>query len=174
MFAIDATDIQRFAVSSIGALILSTACIVAAVAPAKAAEANAPLTVGDWQAEVEQQIDRLLRSPARSLGQRDHAVTTVNVRFDAAGKLAGASVARSSRIGAIDAEALRVARSVAYPALPQGLRGRPQTIAMQIYFGQSASQDGYVRQQARAKSMAEMAKGEGQTKDTRVAALPAG
>jgi hypothetical protein len=99
MFAIDTTDIQRFAISSIGALILSTTCIAAAVSPAKAAEANAPLTVGDWQAEVEQQIDHVLRVPHRSLGQRDHAVATVNVRFDATGDFAGASIAKSSRVG---------------------------------------------------------------------------
>ncbi|SDD21483.1 hypothetical protein SAMN05444678_110120 [Sphingomonas sp. YR710] len=38
MFAFDKSDLQRFAVSSVGALILSTACIVGAVGPARAAE----------------------------------------------------------------------------------------------------------------------------------------
>ena len=38
MFSFDTSDLQRFAVSMIGALILSTACIVAAAAPVRAAE----------------------------------------------------------------------------------------------------------------------------------------
>ncbi len=174
MFTIDTSKIQRFAISSFGALILSTACVVGAVGPAKAATANAPLTVGDWQADVEQQIDRVLRVPDRSLGGRDHAVTTVSVRFDANGDFAGASVAKSSRIGAVDREALRVARNISYPALPQGLRGRPQTIAMQLYFGQAGDPAAQAKQEARAKTMAEMAKGDRKIDSVQVAALPAG
>lgn len=38
MFAFDKSDLQRFAVSSVGALLLSAACVVAAVGPARAAE----------------------------------------------------------------------------------------------------------------------------------------
>jgi hypothetical protein len=37
MFALDRIDYQRIAISAIGALILSTACIVGAVGPAQAA-----------------------------------------------------------------------------------------------------------------------------------------
>jgi hypothetical protein len=37
MFALDKIDYQRIVVSAIGALILSTACIVGAVGPAQAA-----------------------------------------------------------------------------------------------------------------------------------------
>lgn len=40
MFSFDTTDIQRFAVSLIGALVLSTACVLSAVGPAKAASAS--------------------------------------------------------------------------------------------------------------------------------------
>lgn len=43
MFAFDKSDLQRFAVSSVGALILSTACVVGAIGPARAAEL-APLS----------------------------------------------------------------------------------------------------------------------------------
>lgn len=38
MFGFDTSDLQRFAVSMIGAFILSTACIVAAAGPVRAAE----------------------------------------------------------------------------------------------------------------------------------------
>lgn len=175
MSAIETSDIQRFAVSSIGALLLSAACVVGAVSPAKAAEANAPLTVGDWQAVVEQRIDHTLRIPERALDKRDHAVTTVNVSFDRQGDFTGAGVAQSSGIRSIDAEALRVARTLAYPALPEGLRGRPQTIAMQLYFGQAGDGASYAKQETRAKAMAEMAKGDRKADDnTQVAALPSG
>jgi hypothetical protein len=40
MFALDKIDYQRIAISAIGALILSTACIVGAVGPAQAATAK--------------------------------------------------------------------------------------------------------------------------------------
>jgi hypothetical protein len=40
MFSFDHTDLQRFAVSTLGALILSAACIISAVGPARA-EASA-------------------------------------------------------------------------------------------------------------------------------------
>ena len=38
MFNFDISDLQRFAVSMVGALILSTVCIVAAAGPVRAAE----------------------------------------------------------------------------------------------------------------------------------------
>ena len=42
-FKMDRTDIQRFLVSTIGALAVSATCIGAAVGPVKAAELRAPL-----------------------------------------------------------------------------------------------------------------------------------
>jgi hypothetical protein len=45
MFSFDTSDLQRFAVSTIGALILSTACIVAAAGPVRAAEPTPQATV---------------------------------------------------------------------------------------------------------------------------------
>lgn len=174
MFGFDTTDIQRFAMPSLGALVLATAC-VALIAPASAAESNAPFTVGDWQAVVEQRIDQILRVPAHSLDERDHAVTTVNIRFDAHGDFAEASVGQSSGIRSIDAEALRVARTLSYPALPEGFRGRPRTVAMQLYFGQAADVASYARQEGRARAMAEMAKGDRKAdENVQVASMPAG
>jgi len=40
MFKIDAIDFQRIATAAIGAIVLSTACIAAAVAPARAIETS--------------------------------------------------------------------------------------------------------------------------------------
>lgn len=141
MFAIDTTDIQRVAISSLGAIILSAACVMSAVGPARAADGNAPLTTGDWQAQVERSIDQTLRVPDGALRNRSHAATTVAVNFDADGRYAGATIARSSRDASVDREALRVAKSIAYPVLPSGLRGKPQNVAMQI----SVSQPGYAQ-----------------------------
>ncbi|WP_157219767.1 energy transducer TonB family protein [Flavisphingomonas formosensis] len=133
MVTFDKSDFQRFATASVGALLLSAACIVGAVAPARAAERNAPLTVQDWKMDVERQIDATLRTP--SLEGRDHAAATVAIHFDADGKADTIAISKSSGIASADAEALRTANRVAYPALPSGLRGRPQTIAMMVYFG---------------------------------------
>ena len=53
MFRFDATDLQRFAISLIGALILSTACIVGAAGPVRAENAdhvscNAPVSTARY------------------------------------------------------------------------------------------------------------------------------
>jgi len=133
MITFDKSDFQRFATASVGALLLSAACIMGTVAPARAAEPNAPLTVQDWKADVERQIDNSLRNPP--LGGRDHAAATIAIHFDAEGRPADIRIARSSGVAAADEEALRTANRIAYPALPSGLRGRPQTIAMMVYFG---------------------------------------
>ena len=42
MFKLDKIDMQRIAVSAVGALILSTACVVGAIGPAYAAPSAAP------------------------------------------------------------------------------------------------------------------------------------
>ena len=133
MVTFDKSDFKRFATASVGALLFSTACVMSAVAPAHAAERNAPLTVQDWKANVEHQIDRHLRTPG--LKGRDHAAATIAIRFAADGSVANVAIARSSGVPAADQEALRTAGRIAYPALPSGLRGRPQTVAMMVYFG---------------------------------------
>jgi hypothetical protein len=46
--SINRTDLQRFAISAIGALLLSATCIVSAVGPARAAE-RAPAIAGALQ-----------------------------------------------------------------------------------------------------------------------------
>jgi hypothetical protein len=47
MFSFDTSDTQRFVVSLIGALILSTACVFSAVGPAKAASAISAVQASD-------------------------------------------------------------------------------------------------------------------------------
>lgn len=136
MFHFDTIDFHRIAVSSAGALLLSAACVVGAVGPARAAEPNAPLTISDWQQDVNEQIDNNLRVPANFDSKL--AATTVSVVLNANGEFGGASVAKSSGHSAVDREAIRVARTIDYPTLPSGLRGKPQTVTMQVYIGTSA------------------------------------
>lgn len=168
MFNFDTTDFQRIAVSSTGALLLSAACVLGAVSPVRAAEVNAPLTVSDWQADVGRQIDAELRTPATFRG--NSAITTVAIRLDAGGALASAKVAQSSGSGAIDREAIRVANRIAYPALPAGLRGEPQTVMMQVYFGTAAGTDTAAHQQRAMERLAATKK----AKRIETAALPIG
>jgi hypothetical protein len=51
MFAFDKIDFQRITIALVGALVLSTACVGAAVAPAEAAETSlvAPYVEGSQQ-----------------------------------------------------------------------------------------------------------------------------
>jgi hypothetical protein len=51
MFNFDRTDIQRMAVAAVGALLLSTAAISAAIGPAFAVETG-PVTTADAQANA--------------------------------------------------------------------------------------------------------------------------
>ncbi|MBV9843379.1 MAG: TonB family protein [Sphingomonadaceae bacterium] len=148
----DRIDFQRIVTAAAGAAILSTACIGAAVAPAKAADV-APLTVSDWQKSVDKQIDRTLRFPSGVAAMDGHAIATVAVKFDDHGGFDGASIAKSSGNEAIDAEALRTARTIRYPVLPSGLRGRAQTVSMQLLFAEPKDGDA-AREQMVADQMA--------------------
>lgn len=169
MFNFDTTDFQRIAVSSAGALLLSAACVIGAVSPARAAEPNAPLTISDWQANVGRQINAELRTPATF--RSDTATATVAIALDAGGDFTAAKVAKSSGNGAIDREAIRVASRIAYPALPAGLRGQPQTVTMQVYFGTATSADTAAHQQRAVERLAATAK---KAKRIETAALPIG
>ena len=153
MFSFDKTDFQRFAVSTVGALALSATCVIAAVGPAKAASHNAPLTVADWQNNV---ADRIASAhEATTVYQPSKLATSeVAVNFTADGDYAGATLAKSSGNHMVDARAIQVARSIRYPALPEGFRGAPATVRMVLYFGEGASaQADYDLRQDRAHNV---------------------
>ncbi|SNS82988.1 TonB family C-terminal domain-containing protein [Sphingomonas laterariae] len=169
MLKFDTIDFQRIAVSSAGALLLSAACVMGAVGPARAAEANAPLTISDWALDVSQQIDAELRAPSTFRG--DAATARVQISFDAAGAFTGASVARSSGNGSIDREAVRVANAIAYPAFPEGLRGQAQTVNMEVHFGTAANPHYAARERQLAERLAAAPR---KAKDVETAALPIG
>ncbi|PTQ07380.1 hypothetical protein CLG96_17695 [Sphingomonas oleivorans] len=137
MIKFDATDFQRIAVSSVGALLLSATCVVAAVAPARAATPKAPADITEWQAQVERQIDQTLRTPVDENVAGRYAAATVDVSLAADGSVTGSRIAKSSGSRGLDREALRTARAVNYPALPGSLAGKPRTVAMKIFFGRS-------------------------------------
>jgi len=99
-----------------------------------------PGTAQAWQANVEKQIDANLLMPAGGLGRVDHAIAHVRVRFNAEGEAGQISLAQSSGDKAVDAEALRTARSIRYPLLPTAMRGRDRNILMQVYFSDGSSE----------------------------------
>jgi TonB family protein len=135
MFTLN-TPTQRLAVSALGAIALTAACVGAAVAPANAATA-VPATIDAWQDRVESQIASRadFASPRMAAGERSEAVLAV--RFTADGDYAGADIARSTGSQRLDRHALRVAAKIKYPLLPDAARGRPQTVAMRLYFGRA-------------------------------------
>ncbi|MET0268830.1 MAG: TonB family protein [Sphingomonas sp.] len=151
-----AADARRFALAATGALIFSATCIAGAIAPAAAQTMtpNAPLTVADWQADVGAQLNAKLTVPAAALAHRDHLVAVVAVSFDKDGRFAGARVIRSSGHAGADAGVVRVAGRIAYPPLPAGYRGRPNTIVMQAYFGEAATPLDMARHEDAAKALA--------------------
>ncbi len=137
MSTFDKSDFQRFAVSSIGALALSAACVIGAVGPAKAATINAPLTVAEWQSTVSHRVEAV--GEARTVYQPSQLTKSeVAVHLTADGDFAGATIAKSSGNREVDARAVKVASRIAYPALPEGYRGTPVTVTMKLYFGNGA------------------------------------
>jgi len=137
MGKLDKSDMQRFLVSAIGAVAVSATCVGAAIAPAKAADRNAPLTVAQWQARVESRIDN---APEGDLVYQPQAlaISTVAVNFTADGDYAGTQLAKSSGDQLVDNRALHIARTVRYPAMPEGFRGVRTQVRMTIYFGPDA------------------------------------
>ena len=132
---LDKTDIQRIAISSLGAVALTAASFFAAAAPVRAEAPNAPATVADWQQGVERQLHGSEDAAATKTSKgRGHKVV-VAARFTADGDYAGSQIAQSSGVAAIDRQALSVADHVAYPALPGGYRGQPLQVTVRLYFG---------------------------------------
>jgi len=132
MFATTKSDLSRIAVSAIGALAVSSACILGAVGPAKAA---APTTVPAWQTQVEHRIARATPGMADHFGPVPGAVATVAVHFSAAGEFAGATLASSTGFRLLDRHAVSFARSLRYPRLPDAVRGHPQDVTMRLDYG---------------------------------------
>ena len=164
-------DIQRMAISGIGALLVSTAFVGAAVFPAKAAEVTVS-TAAAWQAEVDRRIDNAMQSP-NATSERP-VVAEVTVHFDDRGSFRSASLARSSGIAQVDQEALRVANSISYPALPAHLQGKPRNVGMQIIFGNSRDTVRRETRKAQAAATALAAKTDANRAEARIAEQPAG
>jgi len=117
------------AVSSAATVMLGTAFFaVSAVAIASPARADTPQ---NFTQSVEANIAKTLRYPS-SIDNRA-GVATVAVSLDANGGVTNASLVRSTGVRVLDAEALRTAKAVSYPAT-----GKPRAIAMVLSFGQTA------------------------------------
>lgn len=113
MFNFDKVDLQRVAVSSVGAIALSAACILGVAGPAHAG------TVDQWKGAVEQQLDANI--PATLINEATRpSETDLAVRVDAAGRYAGARIVRSSGDRMLDRSALEAARETKYQPLPAG------------------------------------------------------
>jgi hypothetical protein len=162
-------DIQRITVSAIGALLVSTACIGVAVFPARAAEVTVS-TAADWQAEVERRIDNAMQTPN---AQSDRPVVAeVVMHFDDKGSFLSASLGKSSGLDRVDQEALRVANSIRYPALPVHLQGKPRNVGMQIVFGNNSETVNKQTDKARTAATALAAKADANRAEARIATQP--
>lgn len=138
MFTFDKSDFQRFAVSSVGALAVSAACLFGAVGPAKA-ESAAP-TAAEWQKQVEYRISSSDDNLSAMDGSNKVQKVTLAANFTADGKFAGVQVAQSSGMKGLDFHAKQIARRVHYPALPAAYRGQPETVTMRLYFGNDSDE----------------------------------
>ena len=126
-------DFRRVFTATAGAAILSTACVLGAVAPAKAAD----LSTADWQQSVNREIDRTMEMPSLRRPLDGRSVATLAVRFDDKGGYQGASIVKSSGDRAIDGAALRTARAVRYPVLPATA---PRSVTMQLVYAEPGAE----------------------------------
>ena len=140
MFGFEKSDFQRFAVSSVGAVAVSSAFLLAAAGPAKAARPADPVSTAEWQKQVERQINDSNDDLKVLDGSTKVHNVTLAARFTADGDYAGAAVAKSSGNTQLDRKAVQIAARVKYPVLPVGYRGQPQTVTMRLFFGNDAAQ----------------------------------
>jgi hypothetical protein len=171
MTTITRSDIQRVAVSAFGALLVSTACIGAAIFPAKAAEETFSTAAG-WQTEVEKRIDNALQSPTAQSPKV--VMAEVAMKFDERGAFRSATLLKSSGIEAVDREAVRTANALRYPDLPVYLQGKPQNVAMQIFFGNQQAGVSEAQAKARRAATALAAKEDTAREQAQIAAQPTG
>lgn len=132
MFTFDKIDLQRTAVSALGAVILSATSIFAVAAPAKAAE---PVNLSSWQSDVSGKLDSgLATANAKWKGDKD---ATVRVALNGEGKVVSVGMLKSTGSAALDKVAMETAGAVDYPALPGTLAGKPTTVAVKLFFTSS-------------------------------------
>jgi len=136
MFTLPQSEFQRIAVSAIGAVLLTATCVIGAAAPVRAASLE---SLPAWTAAVQSRVAAVPASADQRLRPATLRSADVALRFTADGRYAGASLARSSGDGAIDAEAVKVANRVRYPRLPESVRGHDQEVALKLYFGDAVS-----------------------------------
>lgn len=137
MFTFEKSDFQRFAVSSVGAIAVSAACLFGAVGQAKAAT---PASATEWQKQVEGKIssaDDNLSALNNSAGVEK---VTLTASFAANGRFAGAQIAQSSGNKGLDFHAKQILRHIHYPALPAAYRGQPTTVTMRLFFGNDSAE----------------------------------
>lgn len=149
------------------ALTLALPAVPALAATSSSAE---PTTLTDWQNTVERKIDRSLRRPA-GVRDGDMLIARIGVTFDAEGRAVAHRLIESSGLATADQEAERLAAQMAFPRLPQALRGQPRKIEMQIVFGTPASQmavhEAVSSNRARMSQMAERI--DGSVREARIA-----
>lgn len=150
------------------ALALALPAVPALAAPSSSTAE--PTSLAEWQRTVERKIDRSLRIPS---GIRDGELLTarVGVTFDADGRAIARRLIESSGLATADQEAERLASHMAFPRLPQTLRGQQRNVEMQILFAtprsQMAAHQAVSANRARTNAMAERI--DGTARETRVA-----
>ena len=148
----------------------SLSALLLAGTAAHAAE-DSPATPRHWQAAVQRRLDREIVNPAAAINAVP--LTEVAMRFDAQGNFQSASVRKSSGETAMDAEALRVANSIRYPRLPLHLRGKPQSVAIQIIMGTGSAVSGAQRD-AQGAAVARAADADANRAHAEIAVQPEG
>lgn len=116
------------ALTTVAAASLALAATMATVTSVKAETAT-----DGFRQTVEADIARQIREPGADL-RAAGGIATVAVRIDAQGRVLSTGLLRSSGTRAYDAEALRTARTVRYPAT-----GKPRTVAMVLGFNRTVT-----------------------------------
>lgn len=134
----------RTATTAVAAIAAATLAVSGAVTPVHASTVAAPAPVAPdmthWQQSVEASIASEMRSPD-GLHDGDLRVVQMGIDFDAAGNMIATRILKPSGLDTADAEARRIARTIAYPRLPVLMQGKPVTVAMELYFSTTSTNE---------------------------------
>lgn len=120
---------------------LAAACtsvlVVGAAGPANAAEVG---TTAEWVNTVQQRLNSATREVlAVPAEQRRKAAAIVATEFDANGRFVGGKLARSTGSRWLDREAMRAVHAIDFPVLPASRLGKPQVVAVEVFFADPAT-----------------------------------
>ncbi len=149
------TSLGRTLITGACAIVVGSAFVFGAVAPASASAQTAEMSTARWTQIVEHRLNTSVRpSPGTPDFLLREKVAVVGAHFDADGAFTGVTLERPTGLKSLDREAIRATKSLAYPALPASMRGMPRVVAMRVGFSNAIDPAALARTNDAARQIA--------------------